>query len=352
MFEQHPLLAPPGWFLGVVYEAFVRARNRMYDGGLLHQQRLPHPVISIGNLTMGGSGKTPLVIHLAEIISRAGATPVLLSRGYGRNAKHDAVVEPQQDASAADQVGDEPALARRRVPPLWLGISANRHAVGLSISARCAHAVFILDDGYQHRRLARDLNILVIDRSQPLSSNRVVPRGTLREPLRGASRADIVVINGRCDSAGFDQIEQCVRKHVKPGAATFHCTQEIESLAPLASWRDRRQQGCPAAMAAPAFLVAAVGNPERFRRDILALGVEIKGTRFFRDHFALRSDHWLSCVSEARACGAGALITTEKDAIKLTGEIDFPLLVAVQSTRLKEQSELETRIGMLIEGYH
>jgi tetraacyldisaccharide 4'-kinase len=99
-----------------------------------------------------------------------------------------------------------------------------------------------------------------------------------------------------------------------------------------------------------AFLVAAIGNPERFRRDVQALGIDIKGARFFRDHSRLRPSHWLSCAREARASGARALITTEKDAIKLSGAFDFPLYVAVQSTRLAEQSELEQMLRTMIEG--
>jgi tetraacyldisaccharide 4'-kinase len=342
-----PLLFAPG----LLFEGLVRARNKMYDASLLPQVRLPHPVISIGNLTVGGSGKTPLVIYVAQMVSRLGGIPVLLSRGYGTALKAPVILPPGESVSFPAQVlGDEPALVRRHEARLWLGISPDRHAAGLRISQVGTPMVFILDDGFQHRRLKRDLDLLVVDRMQPLAQNRMAPLGTLREPLAGLRRADLVVINGRYKNGDYDPLEAAIRE-IKPNGVIFHCAQQIERLVPFAEWQGKSPAAGLSRDTKAAFLVAAIGNPERFRRDVQALGIEIKGTRFFRDHFRLRAGDWLSCTREARASGAGALITTEKDAIKLSDALDFPLFVAVQSTRLTEQSQLEQMLATMIEGH-
>jgi tetraacyldisaccharide 4'-kinase len=340
------LMALPGF----LYEGVVRGRNRLFDAGLLRCASLPNPVISIGNLTVGGTGKTPLAVHVARIVCRMRAEPALLSRGYGRAARGSLVLAPGDPCTAIVQLaGDEPALIRRQVPGIWLGISGDRHAVGLLIARRAARAVFILDDGFQHRRLRRDLDIVVIDRSQSLEHNRVLPGGTLREPLTGLRRADLVVVNGRRQDTGDDPFDAFVRRY-NAKAGVFHCTQQVERLVSFDDWLEEGSACRPCSNVPPVFLVAAIGNPQRFRGDITALGITIAGARFFRDHFSPRPDDWSSCVAQARACGAGALLTTEKDAIKQPRVSGFPLLVAVPSTRLAEQAELEGIIRTLIGG--
>lgn len=342
-------MAPARAAAAALFEAVVRIRNHMYDSALLRQNRLPRPVISIGNLTFGGSGKTPLAIHLAQTVCRLGATPVLLSRGYGRTDQNDLILEPgREPAASAERLGDEPALLRRRVPELWLGISADRYAVGLEISALCARPIFILDDGYQHRRLARNLNLLIIDSAQPLAGNRLMPRGSLREPLEYMKRADVILINGGFGHPSSNAGESCVRSHMRPDAAVFHCVQEIAGLVPFQEWQLAGYSYQALIHAQPVYLVAAIGNPDRFHRDVKALNLEITGARFFRDHARLTHTDWLACAAEASRTGAGSIVTTEKDAVKISRAPDFPLLVAVQGTRIAEQLEMEKRLSPLI----
>src|SRR5262249_53976455 len=159
-----------------------RARNELYAGGWLRERRLPRPVISVGNLTLGGTGKTPLAIYLAELLRKLDAAPALLSRGYGRRSRDRIQVFGPGDevSNLVWRAGDEPALVRRRVPAVWLGISKDRRAAGERVLEKKPDVVFILDDGFQHRKLHRDLDIVVVDRAQPLTTNRVFPRGTLR----------------------------------------------------------------------------------------------------------------------------------------------------------------------------
>jgi tetraacyldisaccharide 4'-kinase len=344
-----PWLVPAACVASRLFEGAVRVRNGLYESGALPQRQLPHPVVSIGNLTAGGAGKTPLAICLAQIISRMGRVPILLSRGYRRQTRMDLILGPEEPIAApAQTLGDEPALIRRHLPEIWLGIGARRYKIGNRITGRVARPVFILDDGFQHLRLRRDLNILVIDRFQPLACNRVLPLGSLREPLCGMRRADVVVINGAPPAQAPDPVEAEVRS-IKPEAAIFHCVQQIDYLAPILLWKGHGRECNPGPISGPAFLVAAIGNPDRFYFDIRALDIEVVGARFLRDHAAPGPADWRAFAAEARAQGAAAIITTEKDAIKLVEAPDFPLLVAVQSTRIFEQAEWEKRLYAIME---
>jgi tetraacyldisaccharide 4'-kinase len=221
-----------------------------------------------------------------------------------------------------------------------MGISKNRFTIGRKISQQQTRMVFILDDGFQYRRLRRDLDIVIIDRSQPLKSNRIFPRGTLREPLSGLRRCHVIVLNGRHEAGLNDPLEEDLRSF-HPDAKVFHCEQKIESIIPFSSWKEMHAQATPAREVKSAYLVAALGNPERFRQDVLQLGIAVCGTEFFPDHFKLKPKDWLNCSDEARRRAADAIITTEKDAIKICQPPDFPLLVSVQSTEMSEPEALE-----------
>ncbi len=330
-------LAPVAYIPGLLFEALIRVRNGLYSAALLPQHRLPAPVISIGNLTMGGAGKTPLVIYVAQVLLGLGAHPVILSRGYGRhNAKTSRVLPPGEIvASPASTLGDEPALIRRRIPSAWMGISGDRYGAGCCIARQQVRPVFILDDGFQHRRLHRDLDIVIVDRSQPLARNRVFPRGTLREPLSALRRCNVIAINGASDTEESDSIETEIR-WLNAEARLFRCRQPIRSLVPFTAWSEGHSDSNPAASAQSAFLVTALGNPERFRRDVRQLGIEVRGTRFFSDHHWLTRSEWLECAAEAHRKRVDAILTTEKDAVKISQPPEFPLLVSIQSTEISD----------------
>jgi tetraacyldisaccharide 4'-kinase len=344
-----PALTAPVLFLpGLLVEAAVRARNALYAAGTWRAERLPAPVASVGNLTLGGAGKTPLVIHLAGRLAALGVVPAILSRGYGRRERARSHIVPPGCEAAPSLVGDEPALLRRRAPTAWLGIARDRRGAGTAIAARVRNAAFILDDGFQHRRLHRDLDVVVIDRSQPLLNNRVVPRGTLREPLSALRRAHVIVLHGHAPG-GVDAAIDAALRRIHPGAVVIHAAQRIASFVPYRSWRDGTAGG-RAALDAPVFLVAAVGNPRRFRHDVEACGTRAVGERFFRDHHRITAREWRQCAREARRAGAGALVTTEKDAIKIETGPDLPLEVAVQSTTVEEGSAFERILEALVRG--
>ncbi len=334
-----PLLFLPG----LAFEGLIRARCALYASGLLQKRTLDAPVVSIGNITMGGTGKTPLVIHVAQILEKQGFRPAILSRGYGRsNPNRSWIISPgDKIALPAGILGDEPALIRRRVPSAHMGISPNRFQAGSVLAKQPGKVAFVLDDGFQHLRLHRDLDVVIIDGGQPLASNRVFPRGTLREPLSQLRRCHMIVINDPCEEGRYEAVVEEIR-HVHSRAPVFRCRQKIRSFIPFSAWQDgAADAGSPLAAVKRAYLVAALGNPQRFERDIRGMGISVQGKNFFRDHYRLEPGDWTRCSAEARARHAEAIIITEKDAVKISHPPDYPLLVAVQSTEVSDAAEFE-----------
>jgi len=344
-------LAPLLYIPGLIFEAMVRVRGFLYSASLMRPRRLPAPVISVGNLTAGGSGKTPLVIYIARRILDLEMNPVILSRGYGRQSPgRNWILAPGTVVpSPARMLGDEPALMRRHLPSAWMGISKNRFQAGKDVARKCTRAVFILDDGFQHRKLHRDLDLVVVDQSQALSSNRILPRGTLREPLSELRRSHWVVINGATDREKADLLESEIQSlHAK--ARIFSCTQTIKCLIPFSVWLQNQNASSSTEAPRSAYLVSALGNPDRFERDIRQLGIEIRGHRCFSDHYWLKEKDWFHCAQQARTLLAEAMITTEKDAVKIAQPPDFPLLVGVQSTHIADASVFDLALKQKLEG--
>ena len=329
-------LAPLTVITGLAYESIVSVRNTLYNSSILRRRRLRSPVVSIGNMTTGGTGKTPLVIFTARKVAELGLIPVVLSRGYGRpDSGTSSIVNPEKNVQdPVREMGDEPALIRRHVPEAWFGISRDRYSIGKRIEQNERGMVFILDDGFQHRQLHRDVDIVVIDSMQPLASNRIFPRGSLREPLSELTRCNTIVINGTTnpDTASMSVAPEI--KALAPRADIFHCEQFIEKLTPYASWKNAETQEARSTPVKSAYLVAALGNPLRFQTDVLKLGIRVSGSRFYKDHHRLQLEDWSDCAKLAYKSGAEAIITTEKDAVKISEPPDCPLLVSVQATRL------------------
>jgi tetraacyldisaccharide 4'-kinase len=345
-----PALAPMLCVPGLLYESLVRTRNGLYTAGVLPRRHLPGPVLSVGNITMGGTGKTPLVLYIAQVLTQRGFRLAILTRGYKRaRSTETCILAPGEGVlSAARILGDEPAVMRRHISSAWMGISKNRFRAGSIISQKLRQAVFILDDGFQHRRLYRDLDIVILDRSQALQSNCVFPRGTLREPLSGLHRCQAIVLNGtRDEDAGDARIEEIARHH--PKISIFCCSQTIESLVPLAAW-DAMDFSAEAPQPYSAYLVAALGNPRRFEQDVRRLGIDVRGVKFFPDHYWPAPADWRACAEDARNKHAEAIITTEKDAVKIFQPPDFPVMVSIQSTCLSDARAFEAMLLHYVEG--
>jgi tetraacyldisaccharide 4'-kinase len=269
----------------LLYGAVVRARNALYDRGVLGVKRLQGPVVSIGNLSVGGSGKTPFLILLGELLQQRGVAFDVLSRGYGRKTTGIAVVNP--DGSATD-FGDEPLLIARRLG-VNVVVGEDRHQAGVLAEKQGGPRLHLLDDGFQHRGLVRQFDIVLASSEDVRDS--LLPAGRLREPLSSLSRADAVVLTND-DSA--DRL----------------------GLAKQLVWRVRRGI-VPPKTPEPCFAFCGIARPENFFAQLQAAEVVLAGTRAFRDHHRYTHPDIQELLRFRQQSGAPAFVTTEKDAVNL-----------------------------------
>jgi tetraacyldisaccharide 4'-kinase len=271
--------------LSAVFGAAVRARNEFYDRGTLHSRQLQAPVVSIGNLSAGGAGKTPFLILLGELLKQRSIMFDVLSRGYRRDTKGVALVDP---AGTARQFGDEPLLIARKLGvPVVVG--EDRYEAGLYAEKNFGPQLHLLDDGFQHRRLARDFDIVMLTPTDVRDS--LLPAGRLREPLSSLGRADAVVLSG---NLAADSVPDFVKRR----------------------WRVQRSIFAPPIKdACVAF--CGIARPEPFFSQLQQAGLNIVATQRFRDHHAYRPDDIQKLIRLRNLNRASAFVTTEKDAVNL-----------------------------------
>jgi tetraacyldisaccharide 4'-kinase len=297
------LVLPP---LSALYGAVTRTRLALYQRGTFHTTKLDRPVISVGNMTAGGTGKTPLVEWVAKKVAGAGKNVCILTRGYGReNPQRQVVVSDGRTIlTTPAEAGDEPYLLATKL----LGaaavicnadrISAGRYAIE-TLNADC----FILDDGFQHLRLARDLNIVTIDATNPWGGGQLLPHGRLREPLSGLIRADCIVLT-RCDQAeNLETLRAEIRALIRglPTSVFQSVMKPVRSLLPTG----------------PVAAFCAVGNPTAFFKQLNEADYNVVHEKSFTDHHAYTQNDVDDLIRAATRAGATSLITTAKDAVKL-----------------------------------
>jgi tetraacyldisaccharide 4'-kinase len=280
-------------------------------------RRLDIPVISVGNLTMGGTGKTPCVLRLVELLKARGRKPGILTRGYARSSPEKQMAIPPGAAVRAEHCGDEPQIfVRSGLAPV--GIGADRFQTGSLLRRTFGIDVIALDDGFQHRKLARDADILLLDALNPFGGGGVFPLGRLREPPEGLARADAIVITRGEFSDLAPAIERTVRRW-NPAAPIHRAYIEPRV------WVENRS-GAEYAIATQPFTRAGafcgLGNPQSFRRTLERLGVTPVDWLEFEDHHRYRPDELRRIVHQMQAHGADALVTTEKDSVNLCEQCD------------------------------
>jgi tetraacyldisaccharide 4'-kinase len=280
-----PLLAP----LELLYASLVRARNARFDR--TPAQRLRWPVISIGNLSVGGAGKTPLVICLADLLQREGLHPDVLSRGYRRSSH---AIERVDSAGIAERFGDEPLLiAQATGLPVYVG--ANRFEAGqLAERELPSPGIHLLDDGFQHRQLARSLDIVLIHRSD--LQQRLLPAGRLREPLSSLRRADVIML--RQEDA---ELESVLRSYVSNECRFWRIRRTLALKTPV----ERAVAFC------------AIARPREFFDGLIAAGAVIAERISFRDHHRYRMADIDRLAKLGRRTGCDAFVMTAKDEVKL-----------------------------------
>lgn len=318
----------------VPYRAGVWWRNRRYD----HRPELTHrvsaPVVSVGNLTLGGSGKTPTVKWIVRTLLEHGALPAIVSRGYG--------------APEGGGPNDEALELAAALPGTLHLQNADRVAAAGEAVNRHDADVVVLDDGFQHRRLARDLDIVLLDATEPFGFGRVFPRGALREPVEALARADIVCLT-RSDLVAPDQRERTRRRVAGLAPHALWCESVMAPARLIGAGGGAAQPGVSLehVRGARVGLFCGLGNPAAFRRTAEAIGVDVAFAREFPDHHAYTEADAAALAVSARSAGADALLCTHKDLVKLPrGEVDgVPLwAVAVEKRLTVGENALRSRL--------
>lgn len=304
-----------------IFGAGVRVRNALYHRGIIHARELCGPVISVGNLSVGGSGKTPFVLLLGEMLKKREIPFDILSRGYGRTKRGVAQVAP---GGSASDFGDEPLLLARRLgAPVFVG--EDRHQAGLFAEKRCGPQLHLLDDGFQHRGLARDFDIVLVTPED--TRDRLLPAGRLREPLSSLSRADAIVLTSGASSDSFPSSGKLV-------------------------WRVRRGISLTSVPARP-IVFCGIARPQNFLLQLRTAGLEPVAQAFFRDHHAYTERDIEDLLKLRQHSEAESFVTTEKDAINLGGYLQAlrPLTVIPVKMELGDAANaLDTMLRMTSEG--
>lgn len=343
---------PAGYLPAKLYEGIVRARRALYAQGKLATHRLNAPVISVGNLTVGGTGKTPCVAFIARALRDAGYQVAILSRGYKRASRGLVEVSDGNEILCGpEEAGDEPYLLARMCAGVRLVVNGDRYAAGQWLEARAKVDAFILDDGFQHLRLARDLNLLLVDGGEPLERLRMVPLGRLREPHDGMQRADAVIVTRSDelkDRAAF--AAQIIRYAGRPLPIFFaaHGVTELRRLTEQTVITPDALAGNPVAA------VSGIARPARFVRDLERLGVRVVLRRDFADHHRYEAAEFVAVAQAARLAGAQAILTTEKDAANLPAEVAaqsaLPIYVAHIEFQCEQEAELKELVSSITKG--
>lgn len=289
-----------------------------------HRNRLDSRVISVGNLTTGGTGKTPCTIALAREAQRRGLKPIILTRGYKGTARGPVFVSRGDGpVLTVQEAGDEPFLMATKLPGVPVVKGGDRYASGLYTMEHlgpcgwdAASTIFILDDGYQHWGLHRDKDILLIDSTNPFGIGRLLPLGRLREPLTAMGRADYIVLTrltiGQDERERIASLLTQIRRH-NPNAPLFQAGQGPVSCRPVSGgplpegWLKGKR----------VYAFCALGNPESFVKTLMSEGAVVSGRRAFRDHYGYGRADMSAVKAAAEQAGAEWIVTTEKDIIKL-----------------------------------
>ena len=307
-------------FLSSIFGVGVRARNALYDRGMVHTRNVQGPVVSVGNLSVGGSGKTPFVLVLGELLTARGVKFDVLSRGYGRRTRGVARVDP---GGLSREFGDEPLLLARRLSvPVIVG--EDRYEAGLFAEKSFGPQLHLLDDGFQHRALARDFDIVLVTPED--ARDRLLPAGRLREQVASLSRADAVVLASGASPQSFPLNGKLL-------------------------WRVRRGISVTNVPARPV-VFCGIARPQSFLLQLRTAGVEPVAQALFRDHHAYTERDIQDLLKLRQQSEAEGFVTTEKDAINLGGFLEAlqPLaVIPVKMELMDAANAVDTMLRMIAE---
>ena len=318
--------------LSYLYAATVKLRNWLYDCRLFKSKQLPCTVISVGNIASGGTGKTPVVIWIAKALLNAGRRPAILLRGYHRGEKtpgSHVVSDGREILASVETSGDEAVMIARELPSVPVLIGKNRHEAGCHALKRLKCDVLILDDGFQHRKLGRDIDIVTVDATQPFGTGKLLPAGTLREPVSALRRAHLIILT-RVDMAeSADEIRENITT-LAGGTPIVESRHEPTRLYRLGEGED--VDFC-LLKGKRLLAVCGIGNPGTFVDTLRRYEPDTIDLLPFPDHHQFSRADCVRIQTEAKRAGANYIITTRKDELKLsaivTEEGDAPLILVL-----------------------
>ncbi len=337
----NPLLTPILGVLSVFYGGALGLRTRGYRYGLFQSRRLPCRVVSVGNITAGGTGKTPMTIWLARALQQAGLRVAVVSRGYGGGAQKTGgiVSDGGHIRMGPAAAGDEPFMMARTLPEVPVLVGGDRYRSGMTALRRFQPDVILLDDGFQHLKLKRDLDLVLLDRRHPLGNGRVLPRGPLREPVQGLDRADVFVLT-RCD--GIVPTRENAYPFLPPGKPVFRSVHRpyLHSIIAAGKTGDAEKSEFPQRYSGDidpktvlegvrVFAFSGIADNPAFLDTIGECGGIPVGHVSFADHYLYSAEDLDRIARSAQESGAEWLVTTEKDFVRLSRERRWPLDLAV-----------------------
>ncbi len=305
--------------LSLPYRLIICARNGLYDRRMLSIAHLTRPVISVGNLTVGGTGKTPCVIRLAQILHNRGYRPAIISRGYGGKSKApvNVVSDGQSVLLDADAAGDEPVLIARSLPGIPVLTGRKRHLAGQAAIERFGVNVLIGDDAFQHRQLHRDIDVVLLDASKPLGNGWLLPAGELREPPQSLRRASCLILTRHNATCPDDpRVAQMAREERLP---VYHAVHRFSGLL----GPDGSLQPPQSLQGKKVCAFCGIAKPESFKVLLVEAGAEVVAFNPYPDHYVFRRLDIDDLEDQCRRLQADMLITTEKDAMRLAGFPEF-----------------------------
>lgn len=303
----HRVLLPVSW----AYGAGMAIRNMCYDSGLLTTRRTGVPVISVGNLTAGGTGKTPLVAELVRRLQSRGRRVGIVSRGYGRVSRGPVIVAaPGMPGTSVEQAGDEAAMLAMQLRDAIVVVAERRSEAAEIAVGTLGAETLVMDDGFQHRAVWRDLNILVIDGRSDIRREPVLPAGLRREPLSGIARADLIGISKVDSPAEVRKIGESLARWNTAPVFGFRLVSDglvdLQTSEPVVSGASRRVT-----------VMSGIGDPKGFSTTVRNAGMEVAEETDFGDHHMFTAEEVTAVLASAVSLKAQRVITTEKDAVRL-----------------------------------
>lgn len=336
-----------------LFGAAAAARRTLYQRGVLRRAEAKIPVISVGNLAVGGAGKTPVVIELVKRLQGRGLRVAVLSRGYGGSGKGARVVSRGEGLLLpASDAGDEPVLIAERCPEAMVLVGPSRAELAQLAADALRAQVAILDDGFQHLGLARDLDLVVLDGASPFGNRKLLPRGPLRETPEALARAQLCWIS-KVDEGEPAAIDAAARE-----AEAFTGQAPVRSryrVAALLGADLRTEHPAAELNGRPVLLLAGVARPDSFRRTLRSAGARVAEEALFPDHHAFTKREVEGTLARARAVGAEFVCCTEKDAVRLPRELhgsDRLRVVRVETEIVEGGDRLEAELDRVLGGFH